>query len=71
MQKTTQLLTIFQLQSALVNGAPEALALNLSEHEAMAIFSAVEVLLGTDLDHKSGIVRGLLTNEGDWQGIPC
>ena len=60
-----------QIHTALTSGTPAAVALNLLENEAMAIFSAVETLLGVDSESKSAVVKGLLTGEGEWQGVPC
>lgn len=70
LQKTADLLSIVQLHSALVNGAPAAVALNLLDAEAMAVLSAVESLLGADSEAKTSVVKGLLTGEGEWQGVP-
>ena len=71
MQKTTELFTFFQLQHALANGTVEAHVLNVQENEAVAIFSAVEGLLSSDLELRLGVVKGLLSGEGEWQGVPC
>lgn len=37
----------------------------------MAVLSAVESLLGADSEAKTSVVKGLLTGEGEWQGVPC
>ena len=71
LQKTVDLLSIVQLHNGLVNGLPAAQALNLLENEAMAVFSAVETLLGPDSENKPVIIKGLLTEDGEWQGVSC
>lgn len=47
------------------------MALGLSEDEAVAVFSAVENLLGADLDKKAEVISGFLSGEGEFQSIPC
>lgn len=71
LQKTIDLLSIIQLHSALASGAPAAQALNLLENEAMAVFSAVEALIGPDSENKTAVVQGLLNSDGEWQGVSC
>ena len=69
--KTSDLLSFITLHSALSTGSPAALALGLSESEALAVFSAVEALLGTDADRKAEVIRGFFAGEGEWNSVPC
>lgn len=69
--KTADLLSFITLHSALTAGNPSALALGLSDSEVIAVFSAVEALLGPDSDEKTNIIRGFFAGEGEWNGVPC
>ena len=64
------ILTFVTLQASLSAGHPSALALALSESEVIAIFSAVEALLG-DEEKKAELVQGFFSSEGEWSGVPC
>ncbi|GJE94905.1 hypothetical protein PsYK624_110810 [Phanerochaete sordida] len=69
-RRTADLLSFITLHSALATGNPAAVALNLLESETAAVFSAIEALLGNDLERKSDIINGFLTGEGSYQDVP-
>lgn len=55
----------------LSNRHPEALALDLSEREGIAIYSITETLFHEILPGKTEMIQGIFTGEGEHLDIPC
>ena len=71
MSKTAELVTFLRLHNVLINRQPEALALNLSEQESVAIYSITDTLFHEGVEGKDEIIRGIFTGEGEHQGVSC
>ncbi|THH00884.1 hypothetical protein EW026_g1695 [Hermanssonia centrifuga] len=69
-QRTANLLSFLELHSALTNGNPAAIALNLLESEAVAIVTAAEALIDASIGKKDEVLRGLLSGEGELHNVP-
>lgn len=50
---------------------PEAIALDLSEVEGIAIYSITETLFHKILPGKTEMIQGIFTGEGEHLNIPC
>ncbi|TFY65892.1 hypothetical protein EVG20_g5196 [Dentipellis fragilis] len=67
--RTAALLNFIRLQSLLATRHPAATAIAFEEPEVPAIFSAVDTLLGEENEHRQNLIGGLLSGEGEYQGI--
>ncbi|KAI0371149.1 hypothetical protein BV20DRAFT_965824 [Pilatotrama ljubarskyi] len=70
LDKTAELVTFLRLHSMLSSRHPDALALNLSEMEGIAIYSITETLFHEHLPGKTDMIRSLFTGEGEHLGVP-
>ncbi|KAI0356158.1 hypothetical protein OH77DRAFT_1423757 [Trametes cingulata] len=70
LDKTAELVTFLRLHGLLSSRHPDALALNLSETEGIAIYSITETLFHENLPGKTDMIRSLFTGEGEHLGVP-
>ncbi|RPD78222.1 hypothetical protein L226DRAFT_286231 [Lentinus tigrinus ALCF2SS1-7] len=68
--KTAELVTFLRLHTMLANRHPEALALNLSDEEGIAIYSITETLFHHVAQGKNDMIRSIFTGDGEHHGVP-
>ncbi|KAI0041002.1 hypothetical protein FA95DRAFT_1683471 [Auriscalpium vulgare] len=68
LSRVSVLLSLIRLHSLLAAGHPSASSVTGEDHSA--IFDAVQLLLGEENESKLELIRGLLSGEGEFQGIP-
>lgn len=69
--KASDLLSYLRFRSLRAAGHPLATTIDLDESENNAIFGTGEILLGDDSEHKQAVLSGWMSNQGDYQGVPC
>ena len=70
LDKTAELVTFLRLHGMLSNRHPDAMALDLSEREAIAIYSITETLFHEILPGKTEMIQSIFTGEGEHLHIP-
>ncbi|KAH7913449.1 hypothetical protein BJ138DRAFT_1146015 [Hygrophoropsis aurantiaca] len=68
-EKTSALLTLLRLHGLLASGNSLPVVLEFDEAEGSAIFSAADVLLGEDGETKQSVISGLLSGQGEFNGV--
>ncbi|KDQ57584.1 hypothetical protein JAAARDRAFT_69680 [Jaapia argillacea MUCL 33604] len=68
--RTADLLSLIRLQSLFAEGHPSVAALGLIEDENAAIVALSEALLSEERERRHDALTGLLTSEGEFQGVP-
>ncbi|TFY73607.1 hypothetical protein EWM64_g10404, partial [Hericium alpestre] len=67
--RTSALLNFIRLQSLLAARHPSTAHVAFDEPEVPALFSAVDELLGEDTESRQSLISGLLSGEGEFQGV--
>ncbi|KAH9855194.1 hypothetical protein C2E23DRAFT_751794 [Lenzites betulinus] len=70
LDKTAELLTFLRLHAMLSSHHPDAVALNLSEAENLAVYSITETLSHERIPGKTDIIRAIFSGEGEHLDIP-
>ncbi|THH05020.1 hypothetical protein EW146_g10014 [Bondarzewia mesenterica] len=68
--RTSSILNFIRLHSLLVSSHPAVSSLNIDEAEIPTLYAAVEHLLGDENPFKQDLISGLLSGEGEFQGVP-
>lgn len=69
--RTSSVLTLLRLRSALATGGALHVMSDLDDTEGLAIFTACDALLGEENDTSRAVLSGLLSGEGELQGVSC
>jgi len=64
-------LTLLRIRSLLSAGNPLPTVLGFDEAEGSAIFRTCEILVGEECDSKQTLISGLLTGQGEIDGVAC
>ncbi|KAH7927507.1 hypothetical protein BV22DRAFT_1031696 [Leucogyrophana mollusca] len=67
--KTSSLLTLLRLHALLASGNPLPVVLEFDDAEGSAIFSVADILLGEDGESKQSAISGLLSGQGELNGV--
>ncbi|KAH9949636.1 hypothetical protein B0H21DRAFT_103991 [Amylocystis lapponica] len=69
-RKAADLVTFARLHELRSSGHPVAVALDLTEHESAAIFSANQALFGDEPERKGDVIHGFFTGQGEHLDVP-
>lgn len=67
----SSILTLLRIRSLLSAGNPLPAALGFDEVEGSVIFTTCEILVGEECDSKQALISGLLTGQGEIDGVAC